>query len=247
MLAGWELAIGLAALFCGSVVLGAVGFGLGIVAMPALLLIVAPREAVVIINAMIVLTTALTLAQTWRHLRLRQSWPFLLAGLPPAPLAVALLDTADPALLRLAIIALILALAVMSLFRLRLPGATRPWAGPVCGFITSLLVSALGIGGPLGGLYAIEQGWTRDTVRATLALYFVLASGLALTLYAVAGLVSATTAQNVGALALAVAAGAVVAGLVARRMSLPVFRYAVLAVTIGGSVSLLAREALRLF
>ena len=196
---------------------------------------------------MIVLTTALTLVQTWRHLRLRQSWPFLLAGLPPAPLAVALLDTADPALLRLAIIGLILTLAVMSLFWLRLPGATRPWAGPVCGFITSLLVSALGIGGPLGGLYAIEQGWTRDTVRATLALYFVLASGLALTLYAVAGLVSATTAQNVGALALAVAAGAVVAGLVARRMSLPVFRYAVLAVTIGGSVSLLAREALRLF
>ena len=246
MLLGWDLLIGIAALFCGAVVLGTVGFGLGIVAMPALLLIMAPREAVVIINAMIFLTTALTAVQTWRHLRLRQSWPFIIAGVPPVPLAVALLNTADPALLRLTIILLILALAIMSLFRIRLPGTRRPWAGPACGFLTSLLVSALGIGGPLGGLYAIAQDWTRDTIRATLAVYFALASGAALALYAAAGLVPLPTAQNIAVLALAVAAGAAVASLIARRLSLPAFRYAILAVTIGGSASLLAREALRL-
>ena len=246
MLLGWDLLIGIAALFCGAVVLGTVGFGLGIVAMPALLLIMPPREAVVIINAMIFLTTALTAVQTWRHLRLRQSWPFIIAGLPPVPLAVALLNTADPTVLRLTIILLILTLALMSLFRIRLPGARRPWAGPACGFLTSLLVSALGIGGPLGGIYAIAQDWTRDTIRATLAVYFALASGAALSLYAAAGLVPLPTAQNIAVLALAVAAGAAVASIIARRLSLPAFRYAILAVTIGGSASLLAREALRL-
>ena len=162
--------------------------------------------------------------------------------MPPVPIAVLLLDSANPAALRIAIVGLIMILAVMSLFRLRLPGARRPWAGPACGFITTLLVTALGVGGPLGGLYAIAQGWARDTIRATLALYFVLAAGLALALYAVAGLAPVATAQNIGVLAPAVALGAVTAGIVARRMSLRVFRYTVIFVIIGGSVGLLARN-----
>ena len=56
MLSGLELIIGLVMVFLGSLVLGTIGFGLGMVAMPVLLLILAPQETVVIINAMIVLT-----------------------------------------------------------------------------------------------------------------------------------------------------------------------------------------------
>ena len=246
MLTGPELAIGLGMVFLGALVLGTVGFGLGMVAMPVLLLILMPRDAVVIVNAFIVLTTGLTLVQTWRHLNLAESWPFVLAGLPPVPLAVLLLDVADPTILRITIVGLIMALGVMSLFQLRLPGARRRWAAPACGFTTTLLVVTLGVGGPLGGLYSIEQGWSRDTIRGTLALYFFLASTLALALYVVFGLVSRPTAANIGVLAPAVILGSVAAAIVARRMGLRVFRYVVLAVTIVGSASLLARELARL-
>ncbi len=246
MLAGWDLVIGLGMMFLGSVVLGTLGFGLGMVTMPVLLLILAPREAVVIVNAMIVLTTGITLLQTWRHLDLKQSWPYVVAGLPPVPLAVALLDSANPAALRITIVGLIAAMGVASLFRISLPAARRRWAAPAFGFVTTLLVSTTGVGGPLAGLYSIEQDWSRDTIRSTLALFFFLASALALALFAVVGLVPVSTAQNIGLLAVAVALGAVVAGLVARRMTAVVFRYAVLAITIGGSISLLVRETLRL-
>ena len=247
MLTGVELVAGLCIVGLGAVVLGAIGFGLGMVAIPVLLLLLLPQDTVVIVNAMIVLTTGLTLLQTWRHLRLRQSWPFVVAGLPPVPLGVLLLDAANPTALRLTIIVLIMGLAVMSLFQIRLPGARRRGAGPVCGFLTTLLVTTLGVGGPLGGLYCIEQDWPRDTIRSTMALYFLLAAGLAMALFAVVGLVSAATAQNIGLLGLATLAGSGVASLVARRMSRRVFRYAALAVTIGGSVSLLGRELLGVF
>ena len=247
MLTGVELVAGLSIVGLGAVVLGAIGFGLGMVAIPVLLLLLPPQDTVVIVNAMIVLTTGLTLLQTWRHLKLRQSWPFVVAGLPPVPLGVLLLDAANPTALRLTIIVLIMALAVMSLFQIRLPGARRRGAGPVCGFLTTLLVTTLGVGGPLGGLYCIEQDWPRDTIRSTMALYFLLAAGLAMALFAVVGLVPAATAQNIGLLGLATLAGSGVASLVARRMSRRVFRYAALAVTIGGSVSLLGRELLGVF
>ena len=247
MLAGWELALGLAAMFFGAIVLGTISFGLGTVAMPFMLLILPPQDAVVIVNAVVVLTTGLTIVQTWRHLNLRETWPFVVAGLPPVPIGVLLVHEADPVALRLTIVVVILVLGVMSLFQIRLPGARSSWAAPVCGFIATLLVTTLGVGAPLAGLYAIEQDWSRDTIRATLGLYFFLASALALVLFAVTGLIGVTTAQNIGVLSLAVLAGTAVAAVIANRISLRAFRYVVVAVTVVGSISLLLRELLHAF
>ena len=245
MLAGWELALGLAAMFFGAIVLGTISFGLGTVAMPFMLLILPPQDAVVTVNAVVVLTTGLTVIQTWRHLDLRQTWPFVVAGLPPVPLGVLLLHGADAVALRLTIVVVILALGVISLFQIRLPGARSRWAAPVCGFVATLLVTTLGVGAPLAGLYSIEQDWSRDTIRATLGLYFFLASALALLLFFVTGLITLTTAQNIGVLSLAVLCGTAVAAVIASRISLQAFRYVVVGVTVVGSVSLLLRELLR--
>ena len=59
-------------------------------------------------------------------------------------------------------------------------------------------------------------------------------------------LVTIPVARNMGLIALAVAMGAVVAAVIARRMTLGFFRYVVLGVTVAGSVSLLVREFLSL-
>ena len=246
MLAGWELAMGLAAVLLGALALGTVGFGMGLVMAPVMLLLVPPQPAVVIINFLVVVVTALTLAQTWRHLRLRAAWPFVVAGMPPVPVGVLLLDAANPTALRLVIGALILALGVMSLFRLRLPGARGRWAGPAVGFLTTLSTTTLSIGGLLAGLYAMEQDWTPAGIRATLALYFLLAGLLGCALYAGVGLAGRETLYNVGILLPALFVGAAAAGLLARRMSRRVFRYVALFIIIGGSVVVLGRELLRL-
>ena len=246
MLTGAELAIGLAALLLGSFVFSAVGFGMALAMSPILLLILAPREVVVLANSMIVLATLLILAQTWRHFRWRESRLFILAGLPPVPLGVFLLSAAAPALLRTAIVTLILAIAVMSLCNVRVPAARTRWAAVGFGFTTTLLTTTLSIGGPLAGIYAIEQDWPRERMRATLAVYFLLAGVLGLALYVAAGLVPTEMAYNIGVGAPVVLVGATAGGWLARRMSLRVFRYAVLFVIIGGSTTLLLREAWRL-
>ena len=107
-----------------------------------------------------------------------------------------------------------------------------------------VMVTTFAVGAPLAALYAIEQDWSRDTIRATLALYFLLAAILAMILFAVSGLVNTGVVQNIGLLAIAVLAGSGVAAVIASRISLRIFRYVVVAVTVAGSVSLLAREAL---
>ena len=184
---GWELALGLGAMFFGAVVLGTISFGLGTVAMPFLLLILLPQDAVVIVHAMIILTTGLTVMQTWRHLRLGETWPFLVAGLPPVPVGVYLLHEFNPSVLRIIVALVVLVTAVMSLFSIQLPGARRPWTAPVYGCVTTFLVTAFAVGAPLGALYAIAQDWSRDTIRGTLALYFLLAAVLAMIAVLVVG------------------------------------------------------------
>ena len=247
MLAGWELALGLAAMFFGAVVLGTISFGLGTVAMPFLLIVLLPQDAVVIVNAMIILTTGLTVAQTWRHLRLGETWPFMVAGLPPVPVAVFALHEFNPTALRVTIALVVLTVGLMSLFNVRIPAARKAWMAPLVGSGTTFMVTTFAVGAPLAALYAIEQDWSRDTIRATLALYFLLAAILAMILFAVSGLINEGVAQNMGALAVSVLAGSGVAALVARRISLGVFRYVVVSVTVIGSISLLLRELLRVW
>ena len=245
MLGGWELVVGLAALLLGSFVFSAVGFGMALAMAPILLLILEPQHVVVLANSMIVLTTVMILAQTWRHYRWRQSWLFVAAGLPPVPLGVILLSTAAPTVLRTAIAALILVIALLMLLDVRLPGAKTRGGAIGFGFTTTLLTTTLSIGGFVAGIYAIEQGWTREQVRATLAVYFLLAGALGLALYAVTGLIPREMAADIGVGAPAVVAGSLAGGWVSRRMSLEMFRHAVLFVIIGGCLALLGREAWR--
>ena len=245
MLTGWELALGLTAMFFGAIVLGTISFGLGTVAMPFLLLILAPQDAVVIVNAVVVLTTGLTVAQTWRHLNLRDSWPFVVAGLPPVPLGVLLLHGADAVALRLTIVGVILVLGVMSLFQIHLPGARSRWAAPVCGFIATLLVTTLASARRWrGSTPSNRTGPGHHTGHAGSVLLPGVGAGVGSLLRD--GLIPVTTAQNIGVLSLAVLCGTAVAAVIASRISLQAFRYVVVAVTVLGSVSLLTREVLRM-
>jgi uncharacterized membrane protein YfcA len=243
---GWELVIILASLLLGSFVFSAVGFGMALAMAPILLLILAPRQVVVLSNAMIVVATVLILFQTWRAFRWRQSWLFIVSGLPPVPLGVLLLSVAAPTALRISIVSLILVIAVLTLIDVRLPAARTRWGAVGFGFTTTLLTTTLSIGGPVAAIYAIEQDWPRETMRATLAVYFLLAGVLGLVLYFLAGLIPQQVEYEMLAGVPVVVIGSTLGGWLARRMSLRIFRYAVLLVIISGSSSLLIRELLRI-
>ena len=242
MLSGMELAIVLFIVFVGATVMGTLGFGCGLVVAPVLLLFVEPQEGVVIVNGLIGVLVGIIVVRTRKHLQMKLVGPMSVAGMVGVPFGVLMLANVAPTALRILIGLLILTVGVLTLFNIELPMVRRRFAGPVIGFLTSLSITTLSIGGPVVAIYAVAQEWPAQTVRTTLAFFFLVSYLTGFVFYAWSGLVDLQTVANIGVLAPALAVGLIVAHFLVRLIDQRVFRYAVVTLVIAGSMSLLGRE-----
>ncbi len=232
----------MAAVFLGAVAMGAVGFGLALVVAPVLLLYLEPQATVVTVNCLIAVLTVFLVFNTRRHVRLDLIGGAAAGGLAGVPVGVLALGTANPAVLRITIAVLVLVLAGLTVANVRLPWQQHRLSGAAVGFLTAVSTTTLSIGGPLVVTYVMSQGWPVPVMRASLAVYFLLANLLAIALYSATGLVDRDTAAAVGLLVPAVIAGFALATLVARKLDQRLFRYITIAVIAGGSCLVLGRE-----
>ena len=242
MLSGTELIFALLIVSVGALVLGTVSFGFGLSVTPVLLLFLDAKPTVVVVNCLTGLLLAMVLVQTWRHLNLRVSGGLIVGGLAATPVGVLALNSADPGTLKIIIAVVILILGLLSLANIRLPFAQRRLAGPAFGFVTSLAVTSISIGGPLAAIYAIAQRWDPQAVRASLALLFLTANGVAFALYSVTGLVDRDALANIGVLVPGLFVGFAVAVLVVGKLDERAFRYVAVVVILAGGSVLLGRE-----
>jgi len=240
LVTGIELFFSILIVAAASTVIGTVGFGFALVAAPVLLVYLDPQQTVVVINCLIGVTLIMVLARTWRYLDLRASAGLVAGGVAATPVGVLALNAASPSVLRITIAIVIIFLGLFSLRNVQLPFAESRAAGPVFGFLTSLSVTTIAIGGPLGAIYAISQGWKPNMVRASLALFFLVSDIVAVALYWATGLVGKDTLANVGVMIPGTIIGFFAARLLVNRINERVFRHAVIAVVvIAGSVTLL--------
>ena len=247
MLDGWELVIALVAVFLGATIMGTVSFGLALVVAPVLLFLLPdPQSVLVIANILIVILLVFVLFRVRQHLSFRPVLGMAAGGLAAVPLGVVFLRSADPAVLRMAIGGVILVLGILVLFKVQIPLARHRLAGPVFGFLASLSITSLSIGGPLAAIYVMAQGWPPPVMRASLAFFFLSNYVLAFVFYFGFGLVDPDTLANAGLLVPGLLAGLGLANLIVNRINEAVFRYAAIAVILAGSLLLLGRELARL-
>ncbi|PKB71366.1 MAG: hypothetical protein BZY87_05795 [SAR202 cluster bacterium Io17-Chloro-G6] len=242
MVTGLELFFSILIVAAGATIMGTVGFGIVLVAAPVVLLYLEPQQAVVVLNGLTAILMAMVLLRTWRHVRLRASVGLVLGGLAATPIGVLALNAASPGLLRVTIAVVIILLALFSLTSVQLPFAQRRPAGPVFGFLTSLSVTTIGVGGPIGAIYVIAQRWNPETVRAVLALFFLASDGMAFALYAATGLVGRDTLANVGVMIPGLLIGFGMSAVLVNRINDRIFRYAVVVVIVVAGGVLLTRE-----
>ena len=245
MVTGLELFVSILVVAAGAAVMGTVGFGIVLVAAPVVLLYLEPQQTVVVLNSLTAILMAMVLLRTWRHLELRVSIGLIVGGLAATPIGVLALNAASPSVLRITIAVVIIFLGLFSLTRIQLPFAQRRMAGPAIGFLTSLSVTSIGVGGPIGGIYALAQRWKAETVRAVLALFFLASDTMAFALYAATGLVGRDTLANIGVMIPGLLIGFGLAAVLVTRINDRMFRYAVVAVIVVAGSVMLVREFTR--
>lgn len=161
MLSSWPFL----ALLGGIVLLGAsvqrlAGIGFGLLASPALVLLMGPVQGVALVNCAGVVIGIAGLATNWRQVRLSTMGPLVAAAALTVPLGAWLaLRLPEPVLLTgfgtLVTVAVLLVIRGARVKALHGRGGAVA-AGAASGFMNS----AAGTGGPALSLYAVNAGWT---------------------------------------------------------------------------------------
>ena len=237
-----EALVAAVAMFIGSTVLSTVGFGIGMSAIPILLFVLEPQTVIVVLNAVSIPLFALIVYQNRVELPKRRVLPWAIAGVIGVPVGVIILRDADATLLKIAITVVITALTILVASNVKTPIPKGTISGLIVAFIVSVMLNALGIGGPLIALYALAQGWGRNTVRGALSLYFLCVEAAGVVGYGFAGLLTTERLWLIAIVTVPVVLGFWLGTQLVRRMNEAMFQRAAVAVILVTSAMVLARE-----
>ena len=231
------------ALFLGCTVYSATGFGIAMTAMPIALLAVGdPQTAVVVVNTGGVSAGVLIAIQARKDIPYREIVPIVAAGVLGVPFGVMILKFADPSIIRIGIVVLILILAALSFkeFQGEVPFAGA--LGVVAGFIVGATLTAFAVGGPLIVLFLLARNLGRRSVRGAMALYLLVIAGIGVIAYAFAGLYIVERLTLVGIVLIPSFIGFGLGALLIKRMNERIFRYVVLGIVALSSLAVLLPE-----
>lgn len=173
-----ETATIIAILCLATLVHGTLGFGTGLVAMPLLTLTLGVRDATALVAFVILGTTIVILAQSWRALRWRAAARLLAGATFGIPLGIFVLTQAPAELVQRGLGVSLITIGLYSLAAPRLTELRHPAWAYGFGFGSGLLGGAYNTNGPPVVLYGALRGWSPSVFRATLQAYFVPAAAL---------------------------------------------------------------------
>lgn len=225
------------------------GMGLGLVAGPILSIIMGPVEGILVLNILAFINAIMSTWSVREWVDWKKFWqiaPLLIVGAIPAALLIR--EVSGPWLQVLVGSFLIIALAMVTVFKNKFPPAKgalpRVTAGIAGGFMNTLA----GVAGPAITVYAQASRWEQRSFAATLQPIFIVSGGVSFLIKIITG---AGTVAHVSPWLWVCAVAAMIFGIwFGKRVSdkVPRDKARALALTIAilGGVSLLVRGLLAL-
>lgn len=222
--------VALVAVAAGALAQSATGMGFSLVAAPALVVLLGPRDGVGTVLVLAVLASVVPLTRDWRHGRPRDVARILVPTLLATPLVALALRGVDTRWLALAAGVGVLAGVALLASGVRSAWLRRPTGAAAAGLGSAVLNVVGGVGGPPVGLWAANAGWSPRATRATLQSFFLVQN---LVTIVVLGLVLPDWRQVA-----ALVVGGVVGTVLAPRVPAGLGRAGVLAASFVGGVAL---------
>jgi len=164
-----DLAVFAAGAFAAAFVTGVAGFAFGIVAAAVWLHLLSPVQAAALIVAFGLIVQGWSVWKLRAALQWSRVLPFVIGGVIGVPLGAELLRWTSPAVLRMAVGAILVLFSLYLLFRPKLAsaaGAGRVADGAV-GVVNGVLGGATGLAGIAGVIWCSMRGWSPAEQRAT--------------------------------------------------------------------------------
>ncbi len=240
---GWLEAIATAlALFLGATIVSAIGFGIGMVATPIMLLVHDPQTAIIVVATSGVWIGIWIIAKSWRDIPFREIIPISVAGALGVPISIIILKNANSNVLVIGITALIIFFAVASFFKFERELPYSKPLGILIGFIVGVLLPTSGVAGSLLMLFLLTRKWQRQTVRAGMVFFLMILTIFAVIGYAVGDLYTSQRLTLIGIAAVPSIIGLMLGAMIIGRINENVFRYVVIGVIILSCIAVLAQE-----
>lgn len=168
-----ETAVIIAILCLATLAHGTLGFGTALVAMPLLTLTLGVQEATALVAFVILSTTIVILARTWRELRPRAAGRLLAGSLVGIPVGIFVLTNAPAPLVQRGLGGVLILVGLYNVIGARQWEAQRPAWAYAFGFASGLLGGAYNTNAPPLVVYGALRRWPPDAFRATLQTVFV--------------------------------------------------------------------------
>ena len=188
-----DIVVSFVALLFGSFVLCTSGFGIGVAASPFMLLAIDSKTVVVTINTVSLAAFALLILQNRSKINYREMCLPVASGMLGVPVGLLFFGRMNPEILSIFIGTLIVILGFFAKYLNRQTINRNTPLFIVVSFIVGGLLTSTGIGGPLMALVALARGWTKDTIRGSLPLYYLFVEGIAVVGYSLTGRLDRST------------------------------------------------------
>ena len=224
-----------------SLVLGLAGFGNALVALAFLPYFMPPATAIAVLTIYTIVFAIAIFMPVRRHLT-PSGVTYLLVGTvlgtPPGVWILVAVSTSTLTRIIGAVLVVVVLLEWAGVYPERLTG--RRW-GLGAGLVAGMTGGAVGMPGPPVVLYSTTQGWSRQTIKANLQVFFFVNQVAILAGYWWAGLLTREVWRLSASFALPAAAGTALGILLFNRVDHVRFRQVVFAVLLVSGIILLAR------
>jgi uncharacterized membrane protein YfcA len=179
------------ALFLSAIIRQISGFGFALVSMPLVTLVLGIRAATPFVAVAATTVGLLMISSNWREADRKALWQLSGVALLGVPLGIVLFGILPEEWVKRGLGVLLLGYSLYAIVQPKLPLVQKGWVTVLCGFTSGILTGAYNTGGPPVVVYGTLRHWTPEQFRATLQLFFLLVSLLAMIGHGLAGLWSA--------------------------------------------------------
>jgi len=189
-LSWWVISAVAAIVLISALLQAALGFGFALIAVPLLVLVIAPKTAVICVFLLGSVASVLTLRAAKDEVNVAEAKRLSIGAVLAMPLGVVLLIGAPSVVLRLILGFVTIAAALWMLFGHEAPiddPVSRPALGYVAGAISGVLNTSLSTNGPPLVVYLRHRGLSPQAFRSTISVVFTVSNLVGLVFLAVGG------------------------------------------------------------